>query len=138
MRRRCVRAAVTSLRNVSVLSNVLLTVHFIDLGLVMAARDRQRLQMITTLMLSSIEIVDRVVQQGIVAIDAVIVRIVETRDAHGLLTRVLRLLRTDQMNLATHLDAVVESVDRVSTVVSLAVPRDFALVHVVTLYVATC
>ena len=104
----------------------------------MAARDRQRLQMITTLMLSSIEIVDRVVQQGIVAIDAVIVRIVETRDAHGLLTRVLRLLRTDQMNLATHLDAVVESVDRVSTVVSLAVSRDFSLVHVVTLYVATC
>ena len=50
----------------------------------------------------------------------------------------LRLLRSDQMDFTTHFDAVVESIDRVAAMVSFSVPRNFALVHIVTLDVATC
>jgi len=64
------------------------------------------------------------------------VGVIKTRDADTLLTRMFRTLRSDHMDLATHLNRVVESIDRVASVM-LAASLEFALIYAIAWHVRT-
>ena len=83
--------------------------------------------MVSSLVLGTLEIVHRIVKKRILTFNTT-VGVVEARDAHRLLTRVLRGLGSHHMDLPTHLHRVVQGINRVSTMVLAAVALKFALV----------
>lgn len=64
--------------------------------------------MIRCFRLGAFEVVHRVVQQGVLTVNAAVL---ESGNSHGLLAPVLWLLLAYQMNLSTHFDRAVECVN---------------------------
>ena len=54
--------------NVAIFPEVLLSVNLINLGLMVAAGDRQRLKMVSSLVLSTLEIVHRIVKKRVLTL----------------------------------------------------------------------
>jgi len=82
---------------------------FLDLrnfSLVVTARHRQRLKLVGRFVLGAFEVVDRTVELIVLSIHAAVC-VVEPRYANRLLARVLWLLCSVHVNLATHLDTIV-------------------------------
>ena len=113
--------------NVAIFPEVLLSVNLINLGLMVASGDRQGLKMVSSLILSTLEIVHRIVKKRVLTLYTA-VGVVEARDAHGLLTRVLGVLGSHHMDLSSHLNTVVQGIDGVSSMVLAAMALKFALV----------
>ena len=67
--------------------------------------------MVSGLIFSSLEVVYRVMQQRVLAVNTAI-RVVKAADSHRLLARVLSAaLSSDHMDFAAHLDGVVQRVN---------------------------
>lgn len=88
--------------------------------------------MVGGFVLGALKVVHRVVKKSVIAFNTAIGGVCETGDANGLVAGVLRLLRSDQVNLAAHLHAVVKSVHRVAAVV-LSGSMDLPLVDCATI-----
>ena len=85
--------------------------------------------MVGSLILRSLEVVYRVMQQRIFTINAAI-RIVKPTDSYGLFAWVFAAtFTTNHVNLATHLYRVVESVDGVASMM-LRATLQFALIYI--------
>ena len=85
--------------------------------------------MVRSLILRPLEVVDRVMKKRVFAFNAA-VGVVEARDAHRLLTRMLLVLATDHVDLAAHLNGVIQRVYRVSSMV-LAPTLELALIDAI-------
>ena len=55
-------------RNVAIFPEISLSINFINLSLMVAAGDRQRLKMVSSLVLSTLEIVHRIVKKRVLTL----------------------------------------------------------------------
>ena len=58
--------------NIAIFPEVLLSVNLINLGLMVAAGDRQGLKMVSSLVLSTLEIVHRIVKKRVLTLDTAV------------------------------------------------------------------